>query len=211
MKYYFIAENDKQSGPLTIEDLRGKQIDKDTLVWSEGMPEWVAAETVEELRELLTSKPPVLPAPAVNINPRCVICGREYSPGVHFCSYDGGQVIAGGHNYSGYYNPHAPMAGGHYQQAYVQQPKEKSNAICRAGFVLALLGLILCWFPIANVILWLLGLIFSFVGVFKEPRGLAVAGLILTLAAILVLVMIWSVMASIFYELFGGGGGYYGW
>ena len=40
--------------------LRG-EIDRATLVWTEGMPQWRAAGEVEELKVLFASVPPPLP------------------------------------------------------------------------------------------------------------------------------------------------------
>ena len=49
---YFIVINDVQQGPFTIDELRLRNITSDTLVWAEGMPQWVPAWQVEELRPL---------------------------------------------------------------------------------------------------------------------------------------------------------------
>ena len=65
----------------------------------------------------------------------------------------------------------------------VNQPVPKSNGMGTAGFVLALLALFLGWVPVVGWILWVLGLIFSCVGVFRTPKGLAIAGLIICLPA----------------------------
>ena len=56
----------------------------------------------------------------------------------------------------------------------------KKNGIGVAGFVLALIGAIFCWLPILNWICLTLGFIFSLIGVFKKPKGLAIAGLIIS-------------------------------
>jgi hypothetical protein len=48
-----------------------------------------------------------------------------------------------------------------------------SNGLGTAGFVLSLLGIVTCGFTS------IFGFILSFAGLFKEPRGLAIAGLIL--------------------------------
>lgn len=66
------------------------------------------------------------------------------------------------------------------QQIIINQQVRSSNSVGTAGFVLALLGLVLCWIPVVNFLLWLLGLILSLIGVFKKPRGLAIAGLLLS-------------------------------
>lgn len=78
------------------------------------------------------------------------------------------------------------------QTVYVQQPifVKKSNGAGTTGFVLALLNAIFSFIPVVNAIcfiLWPLGLIFSLIGVFKSPRGLAIAGLILSLIGIIIL------------------------
>ena len=68
--------------------------------------------------------------------------------------------------------------------------QNKSNGSGVAGFVLALLGLIFSWIPVLNWILWILGLIFSIIGVTKKPKGLAIAGLIISFIAIIVLIAV---------------------
>lgn len=65
----------------------------------------------------------------------------------------------------------------------IQQPvmmpsaPPQHNGMGVAGFVLALCGLFLSWVPGLGWILWILGAIFSCVGVSKKPRGLAIAGI----------------------------------
>ncbi len=76
----------------------------------------------------------------------------------------------------------------------VNVPK-RSNGMGVAGFVLALLGLIFCWVPILGWILWLFGLIFSFIGVFRAPRGLSIAGLCLSFVGIIVLIVLLGLLA----------------
>lgn len=62
------------------------------------------------------------------------------------------------------------------------QPVEekKSNGLGVAGFVLSLISLALFWVPYLNFFLPILGLIFSFIGVFRKPRGLSIAGLVIS-------------------------------
>jgi len=50
---YFIIENNQQQGPFSIYELRDKNISSETLVWSEGMPDWTPAWKVDELRRFL--------------------------------------------------------------------------------------------------------------------------------------------------------------
>ncbi|NLX72377.1 MAG: hypothetical protein GXY94_03625 [Bacteroidales bacterium] len=76
------------------------------------------------------------------------------------------------------------------QTIVIYQMENKSNGAGVAGFVLALLGLIFSWIPVLNWILWILGLIFSIIGVTKKPKGLAIAGLIISFIAIIVLIAV---------------------
>ena len=65
------------------------------------------------------------------------------------------------------------------------------------GFVLALLALLGCWIPVLNWILWLLGFIFSFIGIFKSPRGLAIAGLCISLVDLIPLILLLGFAAAL--------------
>jgi len=64
------------------------------------------------------------------------------------------------------------------QQIIINQiaSEQQSNGIGVAGFVLSLIALFLIWVPVLGLILWGLGLVFSLIGMFKTPRGLAIAG-----------------------------------
>lgn len=78
------------------------------------------------------------------------------------------------------------------QTVIINQTEKKSNGIGTAGFVLALIAIFLGWVPVLGWILWLLGLIFSFVGVFKTPKGLAIAGLVISLIGIILLLTVFG-------------------
>ena len=73
------------------------------------------------------------------------------------------------------------------QQIYYQRPR--TNGMGVAGFVLAVCGIVFCWIPFVNILLWILGLVFSFIGLFKAPRGLAIAGMILSFIEIIIAVI----------------------
>lgn len=70
------------------------------------------------------------------------------------------------------------------------QPQSQSNGIGTAGFVLALIGIFLGWVPVLGWIIWLLGLILSAVGVMRKPKGLAIAGLVISLVGLIILLSI---------------------
>lgn len=83
--------------------------------------------------------------------------------------------------------PDGSVPGG-YQQIIINQQESKKNGIGTAGFVLALLAFLFCWVPVLDIILWILGAIFSLVGIFRAPRGLAIAGTVISFIGIIVLI-----------------------
>lgn len=75
----------------------------------------------------------------------------------------------------------------------IQLVENKSNGIGTAGFVLALIALFFGWVPVLGWITWLLGLIFSAVGISKankvqKGKGLSIAGLVISLLGIIFLI-----------------------
>ncbi|HOR83001.1 MAG TPA: hypothetical protein PLF32_10165 [Bacteroidales bacterium] len=83
------------------------------------------------------------------------------------------------------------------QTVIINQLEKKSNDIGTAGFVLALIAIFLGWVPVLGWIIWLLGLILSFVGVFKQPKGLAIAGLVISLIGIILLLTVFGAILSV--------------
>lgn len=78
----------------------------------------------------------------------------------------------------------------------VNQPERQSNGIGTAGFVLSLIAIFLGWVPVLGWIIWLLGLIFSFIGVFKHPKGLSIAGLVISLIGVILLIAVFGVIVG---------------
>lgn len=74
--------------------------------------------------------------------------------------------------------------------------QQSSNGIGTAGFVLALLGLLLCWLPVINWILWLLGFVFSLCGIFKRHKGLAIVGLMISFIGAIIMICILGAIAA---------------
>lgn len=56
--YFFIDSNGQKQGPLSIKELSNQKLSKSTLVWREGLAEWIE---VEKLQELSLVFPPELP------------------------------------------------------------------------------------------------------------------------------------------------------
>lgn len=65
MKTYYYKEGNQQNGPVSIEELKAARIDSGTLVWTEGVEEWMPAGQLEELSFL----PPPLPMERKRIRP----------------------------------------------------------------------------------------------------------------------------------------------
>ena len=64
-QYYYVA-NEKQAGPVTIEQLKAlfanRTVNKETLVWKQGMDNWKSLKEVEELKTFLGGNtPPPIP------------------------------------------------------------------------------------------------------------------------------------------------------
>ena len=89
-----------------------------------------------------------------------------------------------------YNSPGQPGQSGH--TVVINQAEKKTNGIGTAGFVLALVAVFLGWVPVLGWILWILGLILSFVGIFRVPKGLAIAGLVISLIGLILLVAVFG-------------------
>ena len=83
------------------------------------------------------------------------------------------------------------------QTVIINQVKQESNGVGTGGFVLALLTVFLGWIPVLGWILWGLGLILSFVGVFKNPKGLAIAGLVISLIGLILIIAVGGIIATL--------------
>lgn len=74
MEYYYL-KNRFRYGPVNFEDLKSKDIKKDTLVWYEGIKDWTKAEEIKELKELFKVTPPPTPPPPIPPAPK-----KEFKP-----------------------------------------------------------------------------------------------------------------------------------
>lgn len=82
----------------------------------------------------------------------------------------------------------------------VVQPR--SNGIGTAGFVFALLSILFSWAPGVNFIIWFLGLLFSFIGLFRRPRGLATVGFILSIIGIIIIIALIGAIGAFLSDIF---------
>ena len=72
---YYIYINSQKEGPYTLEELSGKNINADTLVWREGLKEWKPAREFPELSNFIYTTPPdptatTASAPQTSIMPK---------------------------------------------------------------------------------------------------------------------------------------------
>lgn len=81
-------------------------------------------------------------------------------------------------------------------QTVIVNVESKSNGLGKAGFIIAIIALVFCWTPVLNFILWFLGALFSFIGVFRQPRGLAIAGLVISFIGIIIIVALLGTIAA---------------
>lgn len=56
MTTYFIKEGDHESGPFTIDRLKLKLLNKETLVWHAALREWTSAGKIYDLKHLFDKK-----------------------------------------------------------------------------------------------------------------------------------------------------------
>lgn len=62
MKKYFYSNAQEKEGPVTLEELKQKDIQPKTLIWHEELDDWKEAKNIEELKEIFELSPPPLDA-----------------------------------------------------------------------------------------------------------------------------------------------------
>ena len=60
-QYYYLTPQNEQRGPVDASQLSTYGVNANTMVWTEGMPQWAPASQVQELRPFFA---PVAPQPA---------------------------------------------------------------------------------------------------------------------------------------------------
>lgn len=98
-----------------------------------------------------------------------------------------------------YYHPQQVVSQPVYHEPVRATPvtteSEASNVMGLTGFICSLAGLLFMWVPILSVVLWILGLVFSLIGLSKKPNSFAVAGTIIsgvTLLLFIVFMIYWA-------------------
>lgn len=98
----------------------------------------------------------------------------------------------------------SPMQPGFQQMPYAPEQPKQVNGLGIAGFVCALCAAVFSWTPIINWILWIVGLVLSGIGVTKQPKGLAIAGLVISLVALVLIIAIIGCVAGTGAAILGG-------
>ena len=83
-----------------------------------------------------------------------------------------------------------------YVNAAQPQTARRKNGPGIAGLVLSIIGLVLCWVPFVDIILWFLGFLFSLIGMFKRPKGVAIAGLVISIICLVVLFILYTILGA---------------
>lgn len=74
MKKYFLHNGQQQYGPYSLEELKSMNIAPETMAWYDGLPQWMRADQIEELKSLFgnavpppftATPPPAFQAPPV--------------------------------------------------------------------------------------------------------------------------------------------------
>lgn len=78
---YYLHNGQDQYGPFTLDELRNQPLLKsDSLIWHEGMADWLKANQVDELKEYLKPIPPPLSKPPVFTSPESKISIPKKEP-----------------------------------------------------------------------------------------------------------------------------------
>lgn len=58
MKQYYYSDGLKKHGPFSLEELRHKKLNRNTMVWTDPMEKWIPAEQLPELEGSFSQEPP---------------------------------------------------------------------------------------------------------------------------------------------------------
>ncbi len=158
------------------------------------------------MSDAFEAQPEPHPSPQINGNPMpqgfipvYQINGQYFTPTPTGKPNDSGYIPV--YQQGGHYL--YPIAAGGPGTGAMPPQELKPNLFGKIGFILALVGIILRWFPriifmgalsrllfYTGLLLWIPGAIISIIGLFKKPQNLAVAGTILSFADIMLLIIV---------------------
>lgn len=82
------------------------------------------------------------------------------------------------------------------QQEIIFRDRTPSNGVGIAGFVISIVGFFIGWIPVWGWVIWIVGLVLSSVGMYRRPRGLAIAGLVISLVSVLFILFVFSAIIA---------------
>ncbi len=171
---FYLDANRQKNGPLNDSELLGRGVTASTLVWMPGLTQWTPAGQVPQLAHLFNEQP------------------AAEQPVYHTETTEAGTEPA----YA------ATEQSGAVVQQMVVNTESPTNVCGAIGMTLAILLFVL-WIPgVGLAIAWLVALIFSIIGVCRPKKGMAIAGLIITvlllLAGIVSLIFGFTLLKSLF-------------
>lgn len=88
------------------------------------------------------------------------------------------------------------------QTITVQYKAPERNGVGTAGFIFALLSMCFSWLPGVNWVVWFLGALFSFIGLFFRPRGLAIAGFLISIIDVIIILAVVGAAVGVLSSIF---------
>lgn len=77
MQKFYIVLNEEQQGPYSIDQIKQKDIKRDTLVWNENYENWFEIHNLEEFKNFFKKTPPPIPQKVTNEKPIKVVIAKE--------------------------------------------------------------------------------------------------------------------------------------
>lgn len=165
---FFLDANKQKVGPLKDSELLSRGVTPATLIWMPGLTQWTPAGSVPQLHGIFHVQQNGAGQAGFTSEPQDTYDVAENNTG----------TTAGNNAY----------ATGSQQPVYAtQQNAAQGINVCGAiGMTLAIL-LFVIWIPgVGIAISWLVALIFSIIGVCRPQKGMAIAGLVITVLLLLV-------------------------
>jgi uncharacterized membrane protein YhaH (DUF805 family) len=77
MKKYFYSDGKEKQGPFSFEELKNENITRETLIWFEGLEDWIPAQDIKEIEEILQLIPPPIPSKETNVTSENIESGKK--------------------------------------------------------------------------------------------------------------------------------------